>query len=246
MLTRNHFYPKLKKPDPTHKVYPNMSNLIGRKYGALKVLDVHIARTSGGNPKRMLRVRCDCGAVFVRADKSIQKAKYPTCRACYVAGVQKEFGNQHPLYRTWENMTHRCYDPKFPYYERYGGRGITVCARWCGVMDRGQKWGSIDGFKNFVADMGDKPAKSYSVDRIDNDGPYSPENCRWATAAEQAANREDTTLVEISGHVKPVGAWAVLLGIPSSSLYTKIKNGHDPREALLDAVAAQMQTEHPA
>jgi len=237
-LTRNHFYPKLKKPDPTHKVYPNMSKLIGRKYGALKVLDVHIARTSGGNPKRMLRVRCDCGAVFVRADKSIQKAKYPTCRACYEHYPKpKEFGNQHPLYDTWAEMHRRCTDPRRPKYPNYGGRGITVDPRW-GKTEQ--------GFKNFVADMGDKPAKSYSVDRIDNDGPYSPENCRWATAAEQAANRQNITLVEISGHVKPVGAWAVLLGIPKRTLYTKIKNGHDPREALLDAVAAQMQTEHPA
>lgn len=82
-----------------------------------------------------------------------------------------------PEYNSWNNAIQRCTNRKNPSWRNYGGRGISVCDRW------------LDSFENFLADMGKRPAGEYSLGRRDNDGDYTPENCRWETNAQQSRNR---------------------------------------------------------
>lgn len=97
------------------------------------------------------------------------------------------------MYTTWANMIQRCTNPERPDYKNWGGRGITVCERWRCITPRGT------GFKNFVSDMGMRP-EGLTLDRINNDGNYEPNNCRWATRREQRLNSRSTTEAAVAAH----------------------------------------------
>lgn len=128
------------------------------------------------------------------------------------------------IYRVWWNMVQRCTNSKHSSYRYYGGRGITICARW--MEPNGA------GFRNFVADMGAHPGKGYSIDRINNDGHYEPGNCRWVTRSQQASNTRSTSLVTIRGRTMPVEAWCKVYGILPQTVWTRVARGIPVEKAI--------------
>jgi hypothetical protein len=126
------------------------------------------------------------------------------CRKCESAAAANRYAAD-PLRHernSWGRMHERCEKPDAPAYCKYGGRGIHVCARWA-------------SFKNFLADMGSRPSSDHSVDRIDNNGDYTPNNCRWATRLEQAANTRQNRILEHRGLKLHLSEWSRRTGIPA-------------------------------
>jgi hypothetical protein len=111
-------------------------------------------------------------------------------------------------------MKQRCLNPNHESYERYGERGITVCQRW------------VDSFDNFRSDVGDPPSEKHSLERKDNDGPYSPDNCVWATSVEQQNNTRRNRVIEYNGRKLTVIQWSRELGIPASTISRRFHRGH--------------------
>lgn len=125
------------------------------------------------------------------------------------------FKNQHPLYSVWKGMIARCYNQKSKHYSNYGARGIQVCDRW-------KAFGV--GFKNFVSDMGERP-KNYTIERINNDLGYSPENCKWASRAEQQINQRVTRKVVIDGVQYVAATLAKQYGMKTDTIVARAASG---------------------
>lgn len=119
-------------------------------------------------------------------------------------------------YKCWKNMIARCTQPGHQLWDHYGGRGITVCKRW------------LKSYKHFIDDMGPRPSNKHSIDRIDNDGGYSPDNCRWATWKQQANNQRKPTVVwgkryEFNGESLTVRQWAQRLGVQHETMRHRLE-----------------------
>jgi len=124
-----------------------------------------------------------------------------------------------PEYRAWLGMRTRCRNPHGKMFENYGGRGITICERW-------------ESFENFYADMGDRPFKRASIDRIDNDGDYTPENCRWANDVEQLNNTRHNVKITIDGVTHNIFQWLKIYDIKPTTYYARIHMGWDRVDAI--------------
>lgn len=128
--------------------------------------------------------------------------------------------NQHPLFDVWHSMVQRCHCETHRAYAKYGGRGITVCDRW------------RQDFSAFLHDIGPRPSSAHSLDRVDNERGYSPENCRWATRNEQQRNRSDSRIVCHDGVQKHLSEWSELVGISPQTIWRRLLAGWSTERAL--------------
>lgn len=125
-----------------------------------------------------------------------------------------------PEYRVWQQLRQRCQNPRDPSFANYGGRGIAVCERW-----------SVS-FQAFIDDMGERPSPRHSIDRIDNDGPYAPQNCRWTEMRVQLRNRRTNNRLTFRGRTQTVTDWAAELGIAAPTLDARLARGWSVEKAL--------------
>lgn len=186
---------------------------IGTVFGDWKV----ISDSYRANAMTYVPCRCVCGKEKSVHSANLRSGKSTGC-GCNAGAKITKSKTRHglsdsPEHVAWMHIRKRCGDPADPSYGNYGGRGIFVCARW-------QK-----SFEEFISDMGRRPSPKYSIERINNDGPYSPENCRWATRKEQSINKRNNIHVMYKGTEKLLVVVAEETGIPAATLYTRYYAG---------------------
>lgn len=188
---------------------------IGTKWGLLTV--------TGKSDKRMsscvlYMCECDCGGETLATMPWLKRGQKTSCGCRRFVGFEKATDSikthemsKTPTYKTWQSLRQRCENPNNDQYERYGGRGIKVCPSWA-------------SFEKFMADMGERP-KNHTIDRIDGNGHYSPENCRWATSKTQSNNRRNSIKVKVEGEWMTVMDAAERLRMTESGVRNRIRRG---------------------
>jgi len=176
---------------------------------------------------RMWRCRCDCGTVRLVSHTTFPYGRSKSCGCLklelFIARSTKHGGasraKKSPEYKAWRNAMDRCFNKNDQDYQRYGGRGITVCNRWRSAA-------------NFLADVPKKPRGKYSLGRIDNDDDYKPGNVAWQTDAEQARNRSTNRFVSIRGRRLCLFDAARLYRKPYDLVRRRLNRGWTPEKAL--------------
>lgn len=194
--------------------------MAGQVYGRLTLLKQAPTR---GKQRRWV-CRCTCGKIKDQPEYDVITGRTTSC-GCLMrernSARMRTHGMTHTrVYQAWLHMKQRCYDPNTPKYPHYGGRGIEVCARW------------RFSFENFLADMGERPSPHHSLDRIDGEGHYTPENCRWATYREQWYTRRDRLMVEHDGRQQLLAEWAREYHIQVGTVRARLRYGWSMERAL--------------
>lgn len=194
-------------------------NLAGKTFGRLTVLE---RAKNDSRGKTRWKCLCECGKETIVMADSLKSGHTQSCgcmaaekAGAAISKVNTTHGDRYTrLYRVWAHMKERCFNPNSISYENYGGRGITVCAEWKQDFVAFRDWAMENGYSDEL-----------QIDRIDNDGNYCPENCRWSTRKEQSLNRRSNVFLTFNGKRQTVREWAIEIGISPKVLYDRIKSG---------------------
>lgn len=200
---------------------------IGAVVGRLCILSEGVSKRYGSQLIRTWVCKCSCGVTVTVAKRALISGNTQSC-GCLMRERARHTHTKHGhsagkpsrSYRCWCSMLERCMNPNQAAYPYYGGRGITVCAEW-------------RVFENFLADMGEVPP-GLTLERINVNGDYGPQNCRWATRSEQAANKRSgsTQMISYKGETKSPAMWAKDLAIPLTTIHSRRQSGRAVAEIL--------------
>lgn len=178
----------------------------GNKIGRFTI----IGKVRGSKPAKYT-CRCQCGTVVDVLTNSLTSGKSRSCGCLHIDTVTKHGGYNTGAYTSWQCMRDRCSNPNFRHYDRYGGRGISVCKRW-------------EKFANFLIDMGPRPY-GCTIERIDSNGNYTKANCRWATKREQSNNTSRNRNYTYRGESHTLTEWCRALSLHYDRIRSRLKLG---------------------
>lgn len=196
-------------------------DLSGQKFGKLTAV-----KSVGIRSRSILwECQCECGKTKL---VTCTRLRSGTAKSCGCESLASHRHRTHgctgtATYRAWTNIKKRCYNPKWPAWHRYGGRGISMCERW------------NNSYAAFLADMGECP-KGLGIDRTDNDGNYEPGNCEWVTQSRNCRNRNNSGFLTFNGQRKSAMDWAEEVGISSKNITRRIVWGWSVERALTEPV----------
>ena len=187
-----------------------LKDLTGQKFGRLTVIE----RSGNSNcRKTMWLCKCDCGNELTVVGENITNGR---TKSCGCLRKERAHGKSDTrLHRIWTGMKTRCYNPNHHEAHNYSGRGIAVCDEWKNSFTAFYAWAVKNGY-----------ADNLTLDRIDNDKGYSPDNCRWVTLREQNSNRRNNHLITHNGKTQTISQWAAELGIKRVTLQARIQRYH--------------------
>lgn len=191
------------------------NDLTGQKFGKLTPMYRDKGATKGHT---YWRCKCECGKETIVDAYKLRKGKTKSC-GCWKSELEKIAHTTHGhtgsrLHRIWFNIKKRCRNKNYPEYNSYGGRGIDICDDWFDDFESFYQWSMNNGYKDDL-----------TIDRIDNDKGYSPDNCRWTTPAEQSINKRNNIYVEYHGKKTVCTRLSKTLGIPRTKCKSMILSG---------------------
>lgn len=214
-------------------------DLTGQRFGRLLIIE---RNGSNKNGRAMWRCRCDCGEEVTILGSMLINGKAMSCgclrrersREALTKIATKHGGKYDRLYNVWVGMKKRCYLPSNSSYYNYGARGITVCDEWLNDYQAFKEWAYKNGYED------DAEKYKCTLDRIDSNGIYCPDNCRWVDALQQANNRRDNVKIRLGNEIHTVPEWSRITGISTSAIRWRIDSGWSADRILSEPVRKNM------